>query len=128
MHTDNTTVYLCYWQTEIKARHYFICCRSGKHRINKDKRKTEVRPQSRKLDSTCLSRLYIDEHEDGHVSVKYISAHTHELGPSELKHLPLPQSTKLSSLGVPTERILEGYRIIILANQYNILLSKHIQM
>ena len=55
-----------------------------------------------------ISRLYADEHEDGHVSVKYIYAHTHELGPCELKHLPLPQNTKQDvamkiSLGVPTE-------------------------
>ena len=112
---------LFYWHTEIKAQHYYICCRSGKHRINKAKWKTkEVRPhqkESQKLDSTCISCLYVDEHEDGHVSMKYISAHTHELGPCELKHLPLPQSTKQEvsmkiSLGVPTERILEGNRTI----------------
>ena len=36
----------------------------------------------------------MDQYEDGHVGVTYISAHTHQLGPSELKHLPLPQSTK----------------------------------
>lgn len=111
-----------YCHTEIKARHYFVCCRSGNHRINKDKRKTkEVRPhqkESRKLNSTSISRMYVDEHKDGRVAVKYISAHSHhELGACELKHLPLPQSTKLEvsmkiSLGVPTERILEGNRII----------------
>ena len=54
--------------------------------------------------------MYVDEHEDGHVSVTYISAHTHELGPQELKHMPLPGSTKeeVATLGVPPERILEG--------------------
>ena len=62
----------------------------------------------------CISQLYVDEHGDGHVSIKYISAHTHELGPGELKHLPLPQSTKQEvsmkiSLGVPTRRILEEF-------------------
>ena len=119
---SNIVYYFTCIHAEIKARHYFICCRSGKHRINKGERKTkEVRPhqkESQKLDSTCISRLYVDEHEDGHVSVKYISAHTHELGPCELKHLPLPQSTKQEvsmkiSLGVPTERILEGNRFCL---------------
>lgn len=114
-------ILLVYWQTEIKTRHYFVCCRSGKHRINKHQRKTkEVRPhqkESRKLDSTCISRLYVDEYGDGHISVTYISAHTHELGPGELKHLPLPQSTKQEvamkiSLGVPTERILDGNKTL----------------
>lgn len=110
------------FNSEIKTRHYFICCRSGKHRINKCPRKTKcLRPhqkESRKLDSTCISQLYVDEHGDGHVSVTYISAHTHELGSSELKHLPLPDSTKQEvsmkiSLGVPTERILEGMQLIL---------------
>ena len=123
-----------YRQAEIKTRHYFVCCRSGKHRINKHQRKTkEVRPHqkgSRKLDSTCISRLYVDEHEDGHVSVTYISAHTHELGPGEFKYLPLPQSTKQEvamkiSLGVPTERILEGNRILF---NYDGKLYRNIQM
>ena len=50
-------------------------------------------------------------------SVTYTSAHTHELGPGELKHLPLPQSTKQEvamkiSLGVPTERILDGNKTL----------------
>ena len=103
--------------TEILARHFFVCCRSGNHRVNKDQRKTnKVRThqkESRKINSTCVSRMYVDEHEDGHVSVTYISAHTHELGPQELKHMPLPGSTKEDvavklTLGVPPVRILEG--------------------
>ena len=70
------------------------------------------------MDSTCISRLYVDQYEDGHVGVTYISAHTHQLGPSELKHLPLPQSTKDEiamkiSHGVPTERILEGNILVL---------------
>ena len=102
---------------EVKARYYYVCCRNGKYRTYKGQRKTkELRPhqkESRKLNSTCIARLYVDEHDDGHISVKYISAHTHELGPCELKHLPLPQSTKQEvamkvSLGVPDDRILEG--------------------
>ena len=58
--------------------------------------------------------MYVDEHEDGHVSVTYISAHTHELGPQELKHVPLSGSTKEEvavklTLGVPPGRILDDY-------------------
>ena len=72
-------ILLVYWQTEIKTRHYFVCCRSGKHRINKHQRKTkEVRPhqkESRKLDSTCISRLYVDEYGDGHICHIYFSTY-----------------------------------------------------
>ena len=98
-HAISLSKIMFYGHTEIKARHYFICCQSGSHLINKDKRKTkEVHPhqkESRKLDSTCISRLYyVDKHGDGHVSVEYIWAHTHELGPSELKHLPLRAPSK----------------------------------
>ena len=58
--------------------------------------------------------MYVDELKNGHIAVKYISAHTgHDLGPHELKHLPLPESTKQEvsmkiSLGIPPERILQG--------------------
>lgn len=86
--------------------------------MNRDKRKTdEVRKhqkESRKLDSTCISRMYTDEYEDGKVSVRYISAHTgHDLGPQEIKFLPLPESTKEQvaikiSAGIPVQRILQG--------------------
>ena len=58
--------------------------------------------------------MYVTEFHDGHVEVKYISAHTaHELGTSELPHLPVPKSVKEEiamkiSMGIPSERILEG--------------------
>ena len=58
--------------------------------------------------------MYVDEFVDGHVEVTHIPAHTgHELGPSEIKHLPLPHSTKEAvagklSLGIPPTRILHG--------------------
>ena len=58
--------------------------------------------------------MYITEFCDHHVEVTYISAHMgHELGTSELRFLPLPGSTKQVvsqkiSLGIPTERILDG--------------------
>ena len=58
--------------------------------------------------------MYVDEIADGRVQVQYIPAHTgHDLGCSELKHLPLPGNTKQEvavklSMGIPPERILEG--------------------
>ena len=62
--------------------------------------------------------MYVDELTDESVEVRYISAHTgHELGPTELKHLPLPASvrdevTLKLCMGIPTERILEGKHMI----------------
>ena len=58
--------------------------------------------------------MYVDEFVDGHIEVNYIPAHTgHDLGSTEMKHLPLPESTKETvavklSLGIPPERILTG--------------------
>ena len=69
---------------------------------------------SRKVDACCISRMYVTAFTDGHVEVKYISAHTaHELGTSELPHLPLPKGVKEEvalqiSMGIPSERIMEG--------------------
>ena len=104
---------------DTEARYYFICCRSGKYLDVRKSRKTpKKRPhqkETRKINSTCISRMYVDELKDGNISVTYISAHTgHDLGPQELKFLPLPQSTKEAvsmriSQGIPTERILKGY-------------------
>ena len=70
--------------TDIKWRHYFICCRDGKSRMNTQPRQTsKVRSHqkpSRKVDACCISRMYVTAFTDGHVEVKYISAHTaHEL-------------------------------------------------
>ena len=58
--------------------------------------------------------MYATAFTDGHVEVKYISAHTaHELGTSELPHLPLPKGVKEEvalkiSMGIPSEQIMEG--------------------
>lgn len=58
--------------------------------------------------------MYVNEYIDGHVEVTYITAHTnHELGATELPHLPLPDSTKKEialkvSKGIPPERIQDG--------------------
>jgi len=55
--------------------------------------------------------MYVNNFEDGHVEVEYISAHTgHTL---KIKYLPLPASTKEEvamklSLGVNPTRILNG--------------------
>ena len=104
--------------SEISARYYFTCCCNGKYHGNPNPRKTtEKRPhqkETRKLNSTCISRMYVNELKDGQITVKYVSAHTgHDLGPQEVKYLPLPESTKQEvstkiSMGIPPERILHG--------------------
>ena len=103
---------------DIDARYYFNCCHTGKYvGITKPRKTAEKRPhqkETRKLNNTCVSRMYVDELKNGEITVKYISAHTgHDLGPQELKYLPLPESTKEEvsmkiSLGIPPERILQG--------------------
>lgn len=102
----------------IKATHYYSCCRDGDYRGNKSKRQSnKTRPNqkpSRKLNTVCISRMYVNEFTDGHVDLTYISAHTnHELGAKELPHLPLPDSVKKEvalkvSKGIPSERIQDG--------------------
>ena len=58
--------------------------------------------------------MYVDEYADSHVEVTYISPHTnHELGASELPHLPLPESLKEEvatkvSRRIPPEIIQRG--------------------
>lgn len=104
--------------TDVSARFYFVCCRNGKYKGNVKSRKTSKKrthqKETRKIGYTCISRMYVDEFKDGQIAVRYVSAHTgHELGPDELKHLPLPRSTKEEisvkmSMGVPAERLLKG--------------------
>lgn len=68
--------------------------------------------------------MYATEFKDGHVEVKYISAHTgHELGMPELPHLPLPNSVKEEiavkiNMGIPPERIMEGNPHTLTHNTY----------
>ena len=68
--------------------------------------------ETRKLNNTCISKMYVDELKDGQITVKYVSAHTgHDLAPEELKYLPLPESTKWEvsmkiNMGIPSERII----------------------
>ena len=101
--------------TGVVNRFYYVCCRDGKYtenkkpRINSGKRPNQ-RP-TRKLNGTCISRMYVNEFLDGHVEVSYIKGHTgHELGVCELS---IPASTRETvamkiSLGIPAERIMEG--------------------
>ena len=113
----NITVYNTFY-LDVKARYYYTCCRDGKYRQNIKPRKTKDKrlhqKDSRKINNTCISKMYVDEFADGHVEVTFIPAHTgHELGRSEIKQLPLPQSTKEGvvgklSLGIPPTRILDG--------------------
>ena len=83
--------------SDIGSHYYFTCCRNAKvTKKKKKKRKTAPhQKETRKLNSTCISRMYVDELRDGQISVKYVSTHTgHNLGPQELQHLPPPESTK----------------------------------
>ena len=107
-----------YTFAEIKERLFYICCRNGHYKENTKARITSKRRykqrDSRKINDTCLSRIYANHFIDGHVEVEYIPAHTgHELDRCELNYLPLPDcikeevATKLS-LGVNPSRILSG--------------------
>ena len=68
--------------------------------------------------------MYVDEYEDGHVEVTYLTAHSgHELGSNQLPYLPLPNSTKETvalkiSQGIPPGRIIDGNSVIILIHNY----------
>ena len=102
----------------ILATFYYSCCRDGDFHTSTAERKTDQKrvhqKETRKLNDLCISRMYVTEFSDHHIEVTYISAHTgHELGTSELRFLPLPENTKQAvsqkiSLGIPTERILDG--------------------
>ena len=99
----------------IKERQFYICCRSGSYKENikprKSSRRRVYQKESRKINATCLSRMYVNKFEDGHLEVEYISAHTsHTLN---IKYLALPTSTKEEvamklSLAVNPNRILNG--------------------
>ena len=58
--------------------------------------------------------MYVDEYVDGHVEVKFITAHTnHELGATELPFLPFPKGIREEvalkvNKSIPPERILKG--------------------
>ena len=105
-------------ECDTTERLYLVCCRDGYYRECKRARLTDKqRPHqkdSRKLNDTCISRMYVDVKHNGHVRVTYISAHTnHVLGPSEDAYIPLPKSVREEialklSCGIPPDRIMEG--------------------
>lgn len=74
---------------------------------------------SDQLENSCISRMYVNEYQGGHVDVTYIKGHTgHELGVCELTHLSIPASIRETvamniSLGIPAERIMEGKMRIV---------------
>ena len=46
------------------------------------------------MNDICISRMYIDYHEDCQVMVMHVTAHTNnQPGPREDMYLPLPKST-----------------------------------
>ena len=77
-----------------------------------------IRP---KLDFTCISGLYVDEHEDGHVSVKlntfrHILINSRVLVSSTATSEHQAKSVHEEMLCSSTERIFEDNRIIILSD------------
>ena len=79
----------------------FFCpfkCDSGPFRTSGDLLQIKKHPHqqpSRKLGTQCISRIHVDQLENGTFSVKYIPSHTgHDIRPTELSYLPLPNSVK----------------------------------
>ena len=69
---------------------------------------------TRKINNTCISRMYVDFYEDSHVTVLHVMGHiNYQPGPHEDMYLSLPKNIreeiaiKLSN-GIPAERIMEG--------------------
>ncbi|XP_065893096.1 FRAS1-related extracellular matrix protein 2-like isoform X2 [Dysidea avara] len=121
--TSSTTVTLTRQDgtaTDIKERLFYICCRSGHYQENTRTRITSKRRHNqkdgRKINDTCLSRIYVNHFNDGHVEIEYIPAHTgHELNRDEINYIPLPENAKEEiatklSLGVNPSRILSDAR------------------
>ena len=83
-HTSSATITVC-----CRDRNY---CGDNKPRLTEERRCHQK--SSRKLNMTCLSRMYADQHVDNTATVAYIPAHTgHKHEPEEHKFLPLPKST-----------------------------------
>jgi hypothetical protein len=109
-----------------------VCCRDGNYRGHKlsavSQKERPHQKSSRKMNGTCISRKYVDLHESKRVTVRYIPTHTgHKPGDSELKFLPLPESTKDEvtlklAQGIPSKRILQGTLsiLVIIHNIINI--------
>ncbi len=103
-------------------RYYYTYCRDGKPRQNiwntrkSDKQRGQgSKTPSRKMDRSCISRIYATHNSDDSVHVVYISTHTnHSLAiEDEAKNIPLPKSTQVElsaklQQGISVERIMEG--------------------
>ena len=95
-----------------------MCCRDGKGKENTQPRKTEkkrVHSGSRKLQSSCISRMTVTEDtKSGSVHLVFIKTHTnHEPGLNEVKYLPLPNTTRQQvkqryNDGVGLDKIIDG--------------------
>ena len=122
IHTLHVPKYLYYIRLLTGYRYYFSCCRDGKARQNiwTKRKSSEQRGQgckkpSRKLDKTCISRIYATQSgNDGIVYVVYISAHTkHSLATEdEARNIPLPKTIQREisanlQQGIPVERIMK---------------------
>ena len=121
MHVDNSTLLICIIKCfvgKVIKRIYFVCCRDGNYYQSKKPRLTEKRrphkKDTKKLNDTCISRMYVDYFHDGNVTVTHVTAHTnHTPGLDQEKYLPIPKSKREDiaikiNNGTPTERILEG--------------------
>jgi len=84
-----TILNFVYTFVEIKERLFSICCRNGHYKKNTKARITSKKRykqrDSRKINDTCLSRIYANHFNDGHVEVEYIPTHIgHDLDHCEL--------------------------------------------
>ncbi len=107
-------------------RYYYTCCRDGKPRQNiwntrkSDKQRGQGNKKpSRKMNRSCISRIYATHNSDDSVHVVYISTHTnHSLAiEDEAKNIPLPKSTQVEisaklQQGISVERIMEGKDLV----------------
>ena len=97
------------------------------HKTTTDWKKRPHQKDTRKLNDTCISRIYVDYYNDGHVTVTHITAHTnHQPGHHEDMYLPLPKSIKDEiaiklSNGISAERIMEGTCQLVCTYTYIIL-------
>ena len=68
---DETKHNILHFNTDVAIRHYFVCCRSGKFETNEAPRKTKEKrchqKETRKLNSTCISRIYVNVKDDGQI-------------------------------------------------------------
>ena len=80
--TTNTVIQSqqCVHTGDVTKRVYYVCCRDGNYRSctkqNQTGKKRPHQKDTRKLNDTCISRIYVDYYIDGHVTVTHITAHT----------------------------------------------------